>query len=469
MLRNYILIAWRNLWKRKGFSAINILGLAVGIASCLLIWNYVQFESSYDNFHPDVQNLYRVNQTNIWDPSGGIMGSTVVPLAETLLDNYPEVQEAMRINTPGTSIIRASDANGSIKAFNENNVLAADSNFFSFFGYKLQEGDPNTALVGMNKVVLSPEAASKFFGDGSCLGKILLYGEDRVPLQITGITKKQPSNAHFHFDFLLSLHTNPNIKQFEWSWIWTQVVTYVKLAPKTNVVGLEQKWKSLAKQYTGTTLDRLGMDYLDFVESGKWEFHLQPVRSIHLHSFGIGNRLGAISDIKYIYIFSITGFLLLIIAAINFINLSTARGATRAMEVGVKKVLGAGRRSLVLQFQIESLLIVSIAGLFGLGIMELFNWGMSHILQFQIPFVLWDNGLLIWALPVIAVIVGILAGIYPSFYLTSFRPIQVLKGKLGLGHGNSGLRNGLVVFQFAMAIVLLASTVLVYQQFAICD
>lgn len=464
MLKNYLKVAWRNLWKHKGFSAINIFGLAIGIACCLLIWNYTKFELSYDNFHPDVAQLYRVNQTNIWSPDGGYMNSTGVPLAQALRDEYPEVEATLRINTPGSDIIRYQGRNGSVTPYYESSILAADSNFFAFFGFKLREGDPSTALIGKNKVVLSQEAAKKIFGSASAIGKVVLYGEDRTPIRVTGVLEQQPHNAHFKFDYLLSINTNPNIEQFEWSWIWSQIVTYVKLSPQTDVAAMEQKLTSLASRYTSTTFTRLGTNFNDFVKGGKWEFKLQPVRDLHLHASDIGNRLGPVGDITYVRIFGVTGFLVLLVAAINFINLSTARGSKRAKEVGVKQALGATRRSLLGQFQIESLLVVLIAGLLSLGIMEVFRWVMLQLLQFEIPFTLWENGLLIWILPPFLLVLGLLAGLYPSIYLTSFRPIQALKGKLITGIDSGTLRNGLVVFQFTIAIMLLASTLVVYQQ-----
>ena len=296
------------------------------------------------------------------------------------------------------------------------------------------------------------------------MGEILLYGDERTALEISGVAAEQPENAHFHFDYLLSLHTNPSIKRFEWSWIWTQIVTYIKLSPEADITSLEQKLGNLAKRYAAPTFSRFGMDFEDFVKRGQWDFYLQPVSNIHLHSVNIGNRLGPVSDITYVYIFSISGFFILLIAAINFINLSTARGSTRAREVGVKKALGANRRSLMFQFQLESILMVATATLLGLGIMELFRWALQLLLHFQMPFVLGNGGLLLWVLPLLVLLVGFLAGLYPSFYLTSFRPVQVLKGKLSLGLSNAGLRNGLVVIQFTIAIALLATTLLVYQQ-----
>ena len=230
MIKNYLKIALRNFVKERFYGLINVLGLSIGVASSLVIMLYVAHDLSYDDFHPDVDRTYRVNQTLIWSPGGGIMSSTTLPLAGLLASEYPEVESALRINTPGNSIVRYEDDQYKHNYF-ENSILAADSNFFEFFDFKLKEGDPSVALKGLNKVVISSETAYKYFGDEPALGKMILFGSDRTPMEVTGVTEVQPTNSHFHFDFLLSMYSNPNIKRFEWSWIWTQVVTYVKLRP----------------------------------------------------------------------------------------------------------------------------------------------------------------------------------------------------------------------------------------------
>ena len=200
MLKSYFKISWRNIVRNKGYSAINIAGLAIGIATCMLAYSYIRFELSYDDLHPDVDRLYRVNQTMIWRPEGGMFDSTGPALAQALNEEYPEIEEVLRINTPGASIVRHIAADGSVNAIHEENILAADSNFFSFFAFPLKEGNPETALSGINKVVLSEAAARKFFGEKSALGRTLLFGEERTVVEITGVTKSQPENIHFHYD-----------------------------------------------------------------------------------------------------------------------------------------------------------------------------------------------------------------------------------------------------------------------------
>jgi putative ABC transport system permease protein len=458
MLYSYLKIAFRNILKNKGYSFINIFGLALGIACCLLMFNYVRFELSYDTFHPNVERTYRVD----CDLDEGVSGSSAPPLANTLKTNYPEVEEVMRVNTPGDFIIRFSDASDNVLAFNENNVFAADSNFFSFFGFKLKEGNPRTALDGVNKVVISEEVARKLFGDKPALGKILQLGDRRTAIEVTGVTEAQPENTHFHFDYLLSMETNPSVKQRDWSWVWTQMVTYIRLRPGADPKALEGKMTELGEKVIKPAFEARGMNFQNTLgKKGRWIFYLRPMKDIHLLSGD--NRLGPVGDMMYVYTFGVIGSFVLLIAAINFINLSTARGTMRAKEVGVKKTMGALRGSLVTQFQIESVFLATFSSLLALVLLEGLRLMIIKAVGTEIPFTFQSTEML-WAFPLIPVVIGFLAGLYPSLYLTAFLPSRVLKGKIASGMGNSSLRNGLVVVQFTISIALIAGTIIVFQQ-----
>lgn len=393
-----------------------------------------------------------------------MMGSTGPQLALALRDDYPEIEETMRVNTAYDYLVKYQHANGKIDVFNEENILAADSNFFNFFAIPLKEGNANTALKGLNKVVISDKIAKKFFGDESALGKILQMGDDGRAVEVTGVTEKQPDNMHFHFDYLISIYTNPNIKRFEWSWVWTQTATYVKLRPGADVKALEKKMLRMVELNVKPSMPHLGINYEEFMKGkGEWTFALQPVQSIHLYSGNINNRLGPVGDIKYVQIFSLVALFVLVLAIINFVNLSTARGASRAKEVGVKKVLGAYRQSLIFQFQLESILMTAVATLLGLGLLELFRIVISTALSIEMPFSIWDGKNSLWLIALLPIVVGFVAGIYPAFYLTSFKPANVLKGKVASGF-KSGLRNGLVTIQFVVSIVFIIATIMVQQQ-----
>ena len=485
MFSNYIKTAIRSLLRERYYTLIKIVGLALGLGTSMVLLLYVSHELSFDNFHPDISRQYRVNQTNIWDPNGGIFGSTGPAVSIALAEDFPEIEEVMRVNTPGGNTITYQEPNGNVLAFNEGSIYAADSNFFHFFDFKLKEGDRSTALIGKDKVIISDEVAKKFFGDQPALGKFIQLGEadsgagdgsgegaGRKTLEITGVTEKQPSNSQFNFDYLLSMETNPFVKRFEWSWIWTQVVTHVKLKPGADVAALDEKLKGFADRHAPACFKILHMDYNEFLKSkGPWKVYLQPMQDVYLHSGSpfsgagpIGNRIGPTGDIKYVYILSVVAIFILLIAIINFVNLSTARGAQRAKEVGVKKTLGLTRLSLIAQFQVEHILLTVISMLFGMGVMELLRLLIQPMVGIQIPLETWSLGIFITLIIGLPIVIGFLAGLYPSFYLTAFRPAQVLKGKLATGFGSSKLRNTLVVFQFTISIALMAGTIVVFQQ-----
>lgn len=465
MLRNYLKTAIRNILRERYYALIKIAGLALGLGTTLVIFLYVSHQLSYDKFQPNVDRTYCVLQTNIWDPKGGIFNSTGPAVAFGLLNEFPEIEETMRINTPASQVVRYTKPDGTVIAYNEESLFAADSNFFSFFDFKLKEGDPRTALVGIGKVVISDRAAQKLFGNESALGKIILVGDKKMSVEVTGVTVTQPKNTHFNFDYLFSMYTNESVKQFEWSWIWTQVVTYVKLRPDADVAALDQKIKTFADRGALPTFQMLRMDYSAFAkERGGWHLYLQPLKDIHLQSYKTGNRLGQNGDIRYVYIFSAVGIFILLIAIINFVNLSTARAAKRAKEVGVKKSLGILRRSLIAQFQIEHILISFAAMLLGLGAMEILRLIIQPIAGIQIPLTGFTGNYTWILILLVPVVVGFLAGLYPSFYLTSFQPAQVLKGKISVSLKSGNFRNALVVFQFAISIILMVATLIVYQQ-----
>jgi putative ABC transport system permease protein len=461
MLKSYFKITLRNIARSKGYSFINIFGLSLGIACCLLTANYVAFEFSFDNFHPNVERTYRVGMTMIWDVEGGEFGSTSPPVPLLLAHDYPEVEEVTRIHTPGNFIVRYTGENGDVRAFNETYIFSADSNVFNFFGFKIKEGDPSTALKGINKAVISSVTAQRLFGNEPALGKIILFGNDRIPVEITGVAEV-PDNTHFKFNYLLSMPTTPHVKRNENNWIWTQVVTYVRLAPGASAEDLRNKMGRITDTVIGPWFTRVGMSYDDLVTKEKWQFYMMPIRDIHLKSRD--NRLGTVGDVRYAYAFGAIGLFVLVIAAINFVNLSTARGAKRAREVGVKKVLGAMRSSLISQFQAESILLALFSIVLAIPLVELLRFLIEKVLQNNMPFMLWDKPIFLLALPVLGVVIGFLAGLYPSFYLTSFLPAQVLKGKIATGMGSSRLRGTLVVAQFAISITLIIGTVIVLQQ-----
>lgn len=459
MIRILFNSSLRFFLKEKFYSIINVVGLSLGVAAAFIILQYVYNEVSYDTHHPKVENTYRVNQTDIWSTDGGMMGSSVLPLASALTNEYPQITSTLRINTPGNRIITAE---GNTDSFLEQNILAADSTFFDFFGFALSSGNPKTALTDINTAVISHDIALKYFGNESAFGKTLLLGEERVPVKVTGVLAKEQPLTHFDFEILLSMYTNQDCKDFEWSWIWTQVVTYVKV--DGNIEPIQNSLNQIVDKYSQGSFQRLGIDLEEFEnEKGEYTFNLQPVKDIHLYSRDIENRLGTDGDILYVRTFTIVAFVILVLACINFINLSTARAVFRAKEIGIKKVLGSSKKLLMGQLMLESLMISTMATALGLGLAEVIKIGMENWLGIAIiqSFSLAQLAILFVSF---SLILGFTAGSYPAFYLTRFSPVNVLIGQVSGGTSGSFFRNGLVVFQFTIAIVLMICTLVVYEQ-----
>ncbi|MFQ5771157.1 MAG: ABC transporter permease, partial [bacterium] len=468
MIKNYLKITIRNLSKHKFYSAINIFGLAIGLASCLLIFLYVTDELSYDRFHEKADSIYRVNWDFKWNNNEGIGAGTPPPLAVKLVNEIPEIKATTRIYPISDMIVRYED-----KFFTETRILGVDPNFFDFFTVEVLAGNPATALSTPNSVILTREMAQKYFGPEPALGKILFIGEDKTDFagpysktfKVTGVVEALPHNSHFQFDLLTSMSSHPRVKYFDWSWVWMQVVTYAMIEDPATISAIEAKIPAMVEKHGQATFKVIGTSYDELINSGgRWNFVFQPLTDIHLGSANIGNRLGPVGNRMYVYLFSVIAVFVLLIACINFMNLSTARSANRAKEVGVRKVLGSVRRTLVAQFITESMLFSVLAMLIAIGLTELFLPQFNQIAGKNLELNLLQHGVLPLFLLCLTLFVGLAAGSYPGLYLSSFRPVEVLTGKIGRDGKKSHLRNLLVVFQFAISIGLIICTLLVKKQ-----
>lgn len=469
MFKNQIKIAFRNLIRQKFYTLLNLTGLSVGLAACSLIVLYIQDELSYDSFHTKQDRIYRIDQTNIWSDYSAYLSATGPNVAQALLQEFPEIESVVRIHTVGTWLV--SNENNSEKPiiFEEDNIFGVDSTFFDLFSFEMISGNPKEALKQPNSLVLTQETARRYFGQVNPIGKSLSLekGDQRQTFQVTGIIKDIPSNSQMQFSMLGSLHSFPGVKQREWSWIWTTFVHYVLLKEGTNVNAFEARLKSLPRKYANPSLKRLfGYDINQFeAESGKkWQMYLLPLRKIYLQASNRGNRLGSGGDIQNIYMFGIVAVLVLALSCINFMNLATARSAHRAKEVGIRKVLGSYRQSLIMQFLLESSVFIFLSAIVGLLICDLFLPYFNQLAQKELNLYSMLQPNFLGALLIIILAMGVLAGAYPAFYLTSFQPRVVLKGKFVSGRQSKIFRNVLVVFQFAISIALIISTLLVYQQ-----
>jgi len=457
MFKNYFKVAFRNLWKNKGFTAINIIGLSVGLATCLLILMYVMDELSFDKYNDKADRIYRVDSDIMFGGNHFVMAVTPEPMGATIKKDYPEVEEEVRFRSYGGFLVRKGSQN-----LQEEKVIYADSTLFNVFTLPMVYGDPKTALVNPNSVVINETIARKYFNTTDVVGKSLLVNDNKN-LKITGVIKNMPSQSHFNFDFFVA--TNGAIEKWEINqWTSNNLNTYIVLKQGADPKVFEAKLDGMVASYVAPELKQLNMTMESFKQAGNHlHYGLTPLTDIHLHS-NKTSELGANSSIQYVYIFSIVAIFILLIACVNFMNLSTARSSGRAKEVGVRKVLGSLRRNLVSQFLTESILISFISLLLALGIAALLLNYFNQLAGKQISFAVFGNPWLLTGLFALMLTVGLLAGSYPAFYLSAFRPIEVLKGKLAAGFKSGWLRSGLVVFQFWISIVLIIGTIVIYNQ-----
>lgn len=448
MIRNYLKTAFRNLWRHKGFSFINVLGLAVGMTAFFLIFLYVSLELSYDSFHSKAGCIYRIvcdikTPTEVIKASGP---SWAVP--PHLKNDFPEIESFVRLNE-GSLLVRK----GNIK-FQEENALFADSAFFNVFGFKLLKGDAATALKEPLSIVFSETAAKKYFGNLNPVGQTVLLTGEGFPAKVTGVMKDIPENSHIKADMLVSMTTitqkiNRGIDD---QWGNYGASAYLLLKPGTNAAALVKKFPAFLQRRNGQEMKEHQMYATLFLE---------PLKDIYLYSTRGGSITGNINNV---YIFSVIGIFILVIACINFINLSTARSAERAKEVGIRKVAGAAKVQLARQFIGESVIICLIAFVVTILLSALLLPAFNQLAGKTVSQSIFGNGAQLLFLFFSAIVIGLLAGFYPALVLSSFKPVLVLKGRFTSGTKGILLRKALVITQFTISIVLMISTLVVYHQ-----
>jgi len=461
MLKNYYLVALRNMRKHKLFSVINIVGLVIGMTCCLLIFVYVQDELSYDRFQKDYQNIYRVALHGRISGQEILTSNSSLPLAQAMLTEIPGVEEVIRLkpaNGGGGMAVRYDNL-----SFLEDKFFYADSNFYNFFSFKLLKGNANTALKEPNSVVITEAIAKKYFGNEEPLGKTLVIGNDKLACKVTGITAEAPSNSHFHFNGIISYVTVE--KNYFQGWTGNSWQTYLKKNPNTSAQEINTKLEAVVDKYIGKELEAgLGISLSEFhKQGGIYSYYIYPMADSHLKA-GLPDDMEPSGNMSYVYIFSGVGIFILLIACINFMNLSTARSAGRAKEVGLRKTLGSARSQMVFQFLSESFMysIIAIALAMVSSFLVLPQFNLLSGKQLTLDVFL--SPLFIATALSLIVLVGLVAGSYPALYLTSFKPVEVLKGKARAGMKSKGVRSSLVVFQFAVSTFLIIATVVVYQQ-----
>jgi len=458
MLRNYIKTALRNLLKRKGYSLINIVGLAIGMASCLLILMFVSDELSYDAYNEKANRIYRVAGSFLYGGRSFDIAVAPPPMAQVIIDEFPEVENAVRFRQRGRYVFRYGE-----NTFKETRVSFVDPSFFDIFSIPLFKGNPDTALVDPNTIILSRNTALKYFRDQDPVGKTLRLN-DRTDYMVTGVFEEIPGNSHFHFDVMISMTSLAESKSK--TWMSQNFQTYILLHEGADPASVEAKFPDMLIKYMGPQIEAFmgkSMEKLAEENELQGEFFLQPLRDIHLQSDLIA-EMEATSDVKYVYIFTAIALFILIIASINYMNLSTARSAGRAREVGIRKVLGSFRSQLIRQFLTESMMLCLVSLVLALGLVSLvlpyFNGLSGKVLSMSAL----GNSSMIGVLVLVTIIVGLLAGSYSAFFISAFQPVSVLKGHLKSGAKTGWLRSGLVVFQFAASIILIIGTFVIYNQ-----
>jgi putative ABC transport system permease protein len=458
MLTNYLKIAWRTLQKQRGFTFINIFGLAVGLACCMLIMLYVLDELSYDRYNAKADRIYRVQSDIKFGGNDMHFAVSPDPVGPTLKKDYPQVEQFVRLHDRGTwSVKRVGEPTN----LREDNITFADSTLFDVFTLPLLSGDPKRALAEPNKVVISESAAKRHFGNRNPMGQPMLFDGNRT-FTVSGVMQDMPKNSHFHSNFFLSMLSD----NYPWGqWLSNNHHTYILLKPGTDPVAFAKNFDTVIEKYAGPqAMQIIGTTMEQFRKAGnQMGFWLIPLTDIHLHSKQ-QIELAPNGDIQYVYIFSAVALFILIIACINFMNLATARSANRAKEVGVRKVMGSERQQLIGQFMTESILTTVLAMILALVMVAVALPGFNTIAAKEMSL----NQLLSpYYLPLLIslpIVVGLLAGSYPALFLSSFQPITVLKGKINVSFKSVGLRSGLVVFQFMMSVVLIVGTIIVYRQ-----
>lgn len=459
MFKNFFTNAIRNMRKQRGYMIVNVCGLAIGLTSFLFITLYVIHELSYDRFHNNYENIYRVKV--VGQMSGGILDQAVTcaPMANALVSDYPEVLYSTRVTEMGDWLIQFGDIR-----YNENGVLFADSTFFNVFDFKLLKGDPKTALARPNSMILTEEYAKKYFGSQDPMGQQLNVENEAFIFTVTGVIQNVPDNSHMKFDMLASLSTFPGRANDNF-WVSNSFYTYFVAKEGIDKDALQDKLDGMVTKYVGPQITQvLGISLENFRKSGDdYGFALEPLKDIHLKGAPQYN-LEPAGSLTTVYIFAVIAFLILVIAIINYVNLATAKSVNRAKEVGVRKVSGANKTGLITQFLGESVLITAFAALLAVLLVYALIPSFSQLIGKDITAGPLNTSSGICLIIGLVVFVGVSAGFYPAFVLASFNPVEVLKGTMNPGSISKKLRGLLVIFQFTVSIVIIIGSIIVYSQ-----
>lgn len=458
MLKNLLKHSLRALKKQKGYVAINIFGLSIGIACSLLIALFILHQLSYDQYNLNKDRIFRLTLDGKIGEQVVNAAYTASVIGPTMAADFPEVEKFCRLNSFGETIVKDGD-----RVFTVNDFVEVDSTFFQLFSIPLLKGSIHTVLAEPNTMVVSESTARIIFGNQDPIDKMVRVNTREEPYKITGVMADFPEETHFNADILTSFSSNQRSRDPEW--MNNSFSTYLLLKPHTLAAAVEAKFPAMVEKYVGPRVqDLFGISISDFLAQGnRYSFHLQPLTRIHLDP-SVEHEVKPAIDPKYLIIFGSIAILIIVIASINFMNLSTAQATKRAKEIGVKKVSGSSKGMLIAQFLADSMLISFIALVVAIILIYIALPYFNNLLNAKVSFPLFSNFYTLPLLILFAAVVGILAGIYPAFYLSSFNPGTVLKGKIRDGVKNGKLRSGLVAVQFLISIVLIIGTIIMYQQ-----
>lgn len=458
MVKNNFKMAYRNMMRHKFYSLLNLSGLAISLAVCVFIAIYVKDELSFDKHFEDSDRIYRVATHIKYADNIFNIPAAPDPMAKTLKADFPEVEVAARTNGNFTNLVQIDD-----RFFRQSGVTYADQEFFDLFKFPLIRGDKQHLLDEPNTTVLEESTAEKLFGNDDPIGKVIRYN-DQFDLKVTGVIADIPENTHFDYDMFITNLNNPGASQN--IWLSNNFITYVKLQQGQTKEAFESKIPEFLERHIGPQVQQLmNVSLSDAIASGglEMDYYLQPLENIHLHS-NLDFELAETGTVSQIYMFSIIGFFILLIACINFMNMSTARASVRAKEVGVRKVLGSLRKQLISQFLTESILNAFLALIIAIGLVYLVLPAFNQLTNKNLFNPIFGAGGLWPYLLVATVVIGFLAGIYPAFVLSGFLPVKVIKGELSSGRSSRWMRNILVVVQFATSIFLIIASIVIYSQ-----
>jgi putative ABC transport system permease protein len=470
MLKNALLLFARTLLRQKLFSAINLLGLTVSLTSAMLVYLYVAHELSFDTFHHHSDRLYRVNQTFIWGENNNSQFSRTGPgVAHALKEELPEVELVTSLHTPGGFLITYTKPNNEVVSFEETEVLSADSNFFRVLNFPLIKGDSKSAFRDANTLMLTRSTARKYFSGEDPIGKFVRVGmpndEKTQDYQVTGVIEDVPENSTIQFEVLLS-SKNFDVENRHWSWIWTQLETFVLIKENADMDQVRERLKLIPEKRAEETLQRvMNVSFKEYIASGKtWELFLQPITSLHLPERNVVSSFDGAGNLKLILSLVSAAIFIILLSCINFMNLSTAQFSRRIKEVGVRKILGLSKANLAAGYFLEALIFCLAAAVVALALTQIVLPFFSVLTERKLQLDLGANPPILFSLVFVAVLMAAFSSFYPALFLSQFKPVEAVKGKIRTGKRGVSFRNSLVILQFAVSIVLMICTAVVFQQ-----